>query len=92
MTVFGEPCYKTPFEKATAIAEAIVRNHPFNDANHRTALAAAHLVLGLHDMQLVANADEQRDNIRSLGSGNLAMEEFGDWLEQSCILRSLPPQ
>ena len=27
MTVGGDPAYKTPFEKAAAIAEAIVRNH-----------------------------------------------------------------
>ena len=92
MTAFGEPCYKTPFEKAAALAEAIVRNHPFNDGNHRTALAAAHLVLGLQGMQLIANADEQRDRIRSLGTGNLTMEEFGAWLGANCVLRYLPQQ
>lgn len=92
MTILGEPIYKTPFEKATAIAEAIVHNHVFNDANHRTALAAAHLVLGLHDLQLVADQREQVDNIRGLRAGTVTMADFGQWLEQNCILRSQPPQ
>ncbi|MGH9432547.1 MAG: type II toxin-antitoxin system death-on-curing family toxin [Terriglobia bacterium] len=91
MTVFGEQAYKTPFEKAAAIAEAIVRNHPFNDGNHRTALAAAHLVLGLHDLALVASDDELRDTIRQLGGGALSMGEFGAWLERRCVLRPLQP-
>jgi len=91
MTVAGEAAYKTAFEKAAAIADAIVRNHVFNDGNHRTALAAAHLVLGLHNMQLVAAADEQRDNIRALGSGGMEMNDFAMWLEQNCVLRAQPP-
>lgn len=90
MTVFGDPAYKTPFQKAAAIAEAIVRNHPFNDGNHRTALASAHIVLGLHDMRLVAQDHEQRDVIMKLGSGTVGMGEFTAWLERSCVLRSRP--
>ena len=88
MTVFGEPVYKTPFQKAAAIAEAIARGHPFNDGNHRTALYAAHLVLGLHGMMLVAPDHEQRDLIRGLGSGDVNMGDFTTWLERRCVMRS----
>jgi death-on-curing protein len=91
MTAFGELIYKTPFQKAAAIAEAIVRNHPFNDGNHRTALAAAELVLGLHDMRFVAPADEKRDAIRELGIGTLGQDAFGAWLEQNSVLRTQLP-
>ncbi len=90
MTVFGEPAYKTPFLKAAAIAEAIARGHPFNDGNHRTALAAAHIVLGLFDMIPVATDYEQRDVIMKLGNGTLSMEEYSTWLERRCVLRSRP--
>jgi death-on-curing protein len=88
MTVGGAPAYATTFEKAAAIADAIVRNHPFNDGNHRTSLAAVHLVLGLDDMRLVAPSEEQRDAIRGLGSGNISMDQFRAWLERNCVLRS----
>ncbi len=88
MTVFGEPAYSTPFEKAAAIAEAIARGHPFNDGNHRTALAAVHIVLGLFGMIPVATDYEQRDVIMKLGSGTLTIQEYSAWLERRCALRS----
>lgn len=88
MTVFGRALFETPFRKAAAIAEAIVRNHPFNDGNHRSGLAAAHLVLGLFDIRLLASADEQRDSIRGLGAGNLNLDEFTLWLERNSVLRN----
>lgn len=90
MTVHGEPAYETGFEKAAAVAEAIVRNHPFNDGNHRTALFAAHLVLGLFDMMLVAPNDEQRDVIIKLGDGTVSLSDFSIWLERNCVSRSRP--
>jgi death-on-curing protein len=90
MTVFGEPLYRTPFQKAAALADGIVRNHPFNDGNHRSALAATHIILGLFDIQLAASANEQRDSIRALGTGDLSLDEFGAWLERNSVLRSRP--
>jgi len=90
ITVLGEPAYKTPFQKAAAIAEAIARGHPFNDGNHRSALAAAHIVLGLFGMIPIATDSEQRDVITKLGSGTLGMEEYSAWLERRCVLRSRP--
>lgn len=91
MTAFGVPVFKTPFEKAAAIGETIACHHPFNDGNHRTALAAAELVLGLQGMRLVAPADEKRDAIRNLGSRRLTLGEFGAWLEQNSVLRAREP-
>ncbi len=88
MTLVGQPAYKTPFEKAAAIAEAIARGHPFNDGNHRTALAAAHVVLGIFDLTIVATDQEQRDVIMRLGSGTLSMEDYSAWLERWSVLRA----
>jgi death-on-curing protein len=88
MTVFGEEAYQTPFDKAAAMAESIVRNHPFNDANHRTALAAAHLVLGLASNKLVASQDAQIEAIRNVENGALSLEAFSTWLRENSILRS----
>jgi death-on-curing protein len=90
MAVFGDAAHRTVFEKAAAMAEAIVRNHPFNDGNHRTGLFAAHLVLGLFDMMLVAPDDEQRDVIMKLGDGTVSLGDFSVWLEQNCVSRSRP--
>lgn len=89
-TAFGESAYQTPFQKAAAIAEAIARGHPFNDGNHRTALAAAHIVLGLFGMIPVATDAEHRDAVLRLGTGTLSLDEYSTWLEQKCALRSRP--
>lgn len=88
MTAGGFEAYRTPYEKAAAMAESIVRNHPFNDANHRTALTAAHLVLGLYGVRLAALPDAQETYIRGLGAGTLTLEAFAAWLEQNSLLRS----
>jgi death-on-curing protein len=91
MTIGGEPIYETPFQKASAIAEAIVCNHPFNDGNHRTALAAAELVLGLQGIRLVGSFDEKRDAIRDLGARRVSLDEFASWLSQNSVLRTEMP-
>lgn len=90
MTAFGDPVYDTPFLKAAAIAEAIARGHPFNDGNHRTALAAAHMVLGLFGLIPLATDDEQRDVIMKLGGGTLSIEQYSDWLQRRSALRAQP--
>lgn len=91
MTAFGEPIFKTSFQKAAAIAEAIVRHHSFNDGNHRTALASAELILGMYGVRLVAPADEKRDAIRDLESGRVQLDEFSAWLEHNSVLKTEAP-
>jgi death-on-curing protein len=88
MTAFGEEAYPSIYDKAAAMAESIVRNHPFNDANHRTALAAAHLVLGLSGNRLAALEDAQIEAIRSVENGTLSMEAFSAWLRENSMLRA----
>lgn len=86
MSAGGDLPFKTPFEKAAAIAESIVRNHPFNDGNHRTALAAAHLMLRLYEIKIQASTEDQRDAILKLELGEKALADFAIWLEQNSIL------
>jgi death on curing protein len=90
MTAFGEEIYKTPFQKAAAIAEAIARGHPFNDGNHRTALAAAHKVLARFDLIIVAMGPELREAILALGGGVVSIDDFARLLERKSALRSRP--
>jgi death on curing protein len=39
-TVFGEDAYPSIYEKAAALFESLGQNHPFQNANKRTAYAA----------------------------------------------------
>ncbi|GBF76401.1 putative death-on-curing family protein [Paenibacillus sp. 598K] len=50
-SVLGEDAYPTIFEKAAALFESIGQNHPFHNANKRTAFTALVVFLrynGLH--------------------------------------------
>ncbi|MFI2856253.1 type II toxin-antitoxin system death-on-curing family toxin [Paenibacillus sp. JSM ZJ436] len=50
-SVFGEDAYPTIFEKAAALFESLGQNHPFHNANKRTAFTALVVFLrydGLH--------------------------------------------
>ncbi len=91
MSAYGEDVYTTPYQKAAAIAEAIVCHHAFNDGNHRAALGAAYILLDQYDLQLVTPKDETLDAIRRLESRGMSTDQFGSWLERNCVLRLQPP-
>ena len=88
MTAGGEEIFNNHFQKAAAIAESIVRGHPFNDGNHRSGLAAAHIMLGMLGLRLVASHDEQREEILKLGADPDSLDAFARWLERNSIPRS----
>ena len=88
MTVGGFEAYVTCYTKAAAIAESVVRNHAFNDANHRSAVYAAYLVLGLYGIKLVASEADQESTIRRLSGGGMTLDEYAAWLEANSILRT----
>jgi death-on-curing protein len=44
-TFDGAELYPTPIDKAAAILESVVKNHPFSDGNKRTGYVLARLLL-----------------------------------------------
>jgi len=67
-------------ELAATLAFGIARNHPFVDANKRTALVCYRTFLALNDIELDASADEKYLTIVALAEGQLSEKKFGDWL------------
>ena len=57
---FGdEEFYPSPEEKAAAIIESIVKNHPFLDGNKRTGYTLMRLILMSANRDIEANEDEK---------------------------------
>jgi death-on-curing protein len=54
---FGREHFPSPFEKAAALMESIIRRHPFVDGNKRTATASASYLLSTFGLAVEA---EQR--------------------------------
>lgn len=60
----------------------LARNHPFVDGNKRTAFVAVELFLWLNGWQLVADDAQCVLTMLSLAAGDMAEDEFAQWLRQ----------
>jgi death on curing protein len=58
---FGGEHFPSPFEKAAALMESIIRRHLFVDGNKRTATASASYLLSTFDLEVEAEQQELED-------------------------------
>ena len=77
---FGQDHFPTPLHKAAAIAESIIRRHPFVDGNKRTAMYAAAYLLENSGYVLEAEQQELEDFAVSVAEGTLESERIVTWL------------
>ena len=71
---------------AAAYASGIIRNHPFIDANKRTAFVVSLLFLRLNGLVLDATQEQKYKAFVSHASGALSEEMLADWIDQ-CAMR-----
>jgi death on curing protein len=81
----GHVFFLSPFEKAAALADSIVRRQPFVDGNKRAAAFAAARMLSLFGLLLVTEPDRLRDAMLSLDRGEITQDDFAGWLEERSI-------
>ena len=67
---------------AAAYAYGIARNHPFNDANKRTAWSCCVLFLCLNGTRVQISAPEAVEAMVDLASGVMEEDAFAVWLRQ----------
>jgi death on curing protein len=82
-TFGGEDLYPSAFEKAAAIAESIIINHPFVDGNKRTGLLAMLAVLEESKIQINAANDDIYSFIIKISTGETKFEQIVDWLKKN---------
>lgn len=75
-------------ELAATLAFGLARNHPFVDANKRTAIVACMTFLALNGAELTASMEDRYISILELAEGKQSAEQFGAWLRKN--LRALP--
>ena len=81
---FGQNHFSTPFERAAALAESIIRRHPFIDGNKRTAMYAAAYLLETLGYGLEAEQGELEDFAVSVAVGGMETREQSLWFEKHC--------
>lgn len=82
-TFGGDDLYPTPIEKAAAIAESVIINHPFVDGNKRTGFLAMLAVLDGADIVLTAEKDEIYSLVIDISTGSKSFEEIVEWLKKN---------
>jgi death-on-curing protein len=78
MQAYGEP---NLCDLAAAYGYGIVRNHPFNDANKRTAFILASMFIQLNGWCFRADKAESVLVMYRLATGELSEHGFSEWLE-----------
>ena len=74
--------YPDAFEKAAALMESLINNHPFVDGNKRTGIACAVLFLQQNGISFVAkNADLEKFTLR-VASSEAGRSEIAQWLKK----------
>lgn len=69
-------------EKAAAIIESLVINHPFVDGNKRIGFLAMFTVLKFGGYKLTASQDEAYTLTINISTGETKFEQIVDWLKQ----------
>ena len=81
-TFDGAELYPTPIDKAAAILESLVKNHPFSDGNKRTGYVLARLFLMDHNLDIHTDQDEKYKFVIAISTGELNFDQIKEWLEK----------
>ena len=80
-TFDGIDLYENLFDKAAALLQSLLKNHPFVDGNKRTALTSAGIFLQINGYRLINyHAEEVAFAIR-VDNEQLTLQEISKWLK-----------
>ncbi|KYG79138.1 type II toxin-antitoxin system death-on-curing family toxin [Roseivirga echinicomitans] len=82
-TFDGQELYPSPVDKAAAIIESIVKNHPFVDGNKRTGYVLARLLLMNEQRDIHANQKDKYQFVISTSTGELNFDQIKEWLDKN---------
>ena len=86
-TFDGCDLYPSPAEKAAAILESILINHPFIDGNKRTAYVLMKLILFEHELDIAADEDDKYAMVIAASIGEIRFDGIKSWIETRLMPR-----
>ena len=75
--------YKSPIEKAAALIESLIINHPFLDGNKRFGYVAMRLTLMEEGLDIDAVEDEKYDFVMAIAKGELKFAGICNWINNN---------
>ena len=82
-TFSGNELYPEIFQKAAALAESLIINHPFADGNKRTGTLTMIAFLNHTGYKLIASSDNLYQTIISISTGERKFDEIVSWLKEN---------
>ena len=82
-TFEGKYLYETIFEKAAALGESLIINHPFVDGNKRTGMLAMVSLLMENNWHVTAPQDNFYDLIISISTASVSFPKIVEWLKNN---------
>jgi death on curing protein len=82
-TFGGEDLYPTAFEKAAALGESLIINHPFIDGNKRTGFLGIVTLLLEYKFSVNAEKDDAYNFTIQISTGEIKFEEIVIWLKNN---------
>ena len=80
-TFGGQYLYNSIFDKAAALFQSLLKNHPFVDGNKRTALTSSAIFLEKNRYKLTNAHKEEVEFAIRVDNGNLKVEQISSWLK-----------
>jgi death-on-curing protein len=84
-TFGGDELYKNIFEKAAALGESLIINHPFVDGNKRTGMLAMVSLLMSSGYLFTATPDNLYNFIIDIATGNISFDGIVEWLKENTV-------
>lgn len=81
-TFGGKDLYRDIYLKTAALIQSIVKNHPFVDANKRTAFSSAYVFLSKNGIGLKTSQNEVVEFMLRVTNENLSVDEISIWIKK----------
>lgn len=79
-TFSHQELYPRPVDKAAAVLQSVVSNHPFIDGNKRTGYVLMRLLLLQSGIDLLATEEEKYQLVIAVSKGELNIDEIKSWI------------
>ncbi|GAA4864817.1 type II toxin-antitoxin system death-on-curing family toxin [Paenibacillus vulneris] len=83
-SAFGKDAYETLYEKAAALFESLGQNHPFQNANKRTAFTALVIFLRYNGSHFIMGSKDAENFTVDMVNHKFDFQELTEMIQRSC--------
>ena len=85
MTFDQKDLYPTPIEKAAALIESLISNHPFLDGNKRIGYVLMRYFLLENNLDIRATQSEKYNLVIKIAKGQISTKQICNWISEKTV-------